>query len=130
MAHPECIPATALQLFPGACYFPCLSSGRFYMPCAAKQALKRWNWFSLNLCMLFCDLSLKMHPKCSVLQRAAVCTTTSLKIVLAVATRNVHFNTQLKIALFGLKHSPLPGINFHGAEALEILLFFFMMAAD
>jgi len=65
---------------------------------------------------------------CSMPQYAAICTTTCLKIVLAVATRNVHFNTQLKIALFGLKHSLLPGINFHGAEALEILLFFMMSA--
>lgn len=99
------------------------------MSCAAKQALKRRNWLSLNLCILFCDLFLKMLPKCSMPQCAVVCPITCLKIVLAVAARNVHFNTQLKIALFVLKHPPLLGINFHGVEELEILLVS-VMAAD
>lgn len=52
----------------------------------------------------------------SVPQCAVVWPVTCLKTVLAAEARNVHFNTQLKIALFVLKHPPLPGINFHGVE--------------
>lgn len=99
------------------------------MSCAAKQALERRNWLSLNHRTIYKGLFLKMLPKCSMPQCAVVCPITCLKIVLAVAARNVHFNTQLKIALFVLKHPPLLGINFHGVEELEILLVS-VMAAD
>lgn len=49
-------------------------------------------------------------------QCALVCPVTCLKTSLAVEVRNVHFNMQLKIAWFVLKHPPLPGINFHGVQ--------------